>query len=131
MAVAKYLVAVGANTEATDCDGWTPLHLAAENSCLELVCFLIEAGANKDAVTERHALTPLHLAADHGALQMVRYLVTAGAKRNAKNIEGRTPKDLAASIANWDVVRVLDEPDVDHPLSSRKCVLGMLENSND
>ena len=65
---------VGANTEATNSEGQTPLHLAAHMGKVKVVMYLCEeADANKEA-TDADGQTPLHLAALHGQLDMVRYI---------------------------------------------------------
>ena len=44
------LVEAGADKKSTGDFGLRPLHWAAEYGCLEMVRFLVEAGAEKDAV---------------------------------------------------------------------------------
>ncbi|EAY02981.1 histone-lysine N-methyltransferase, H3 lysine-9 specific, putative [Trichomonas vaginalis G3] len=47
--VVKYLISVGADKDAKNKFGWTPLMYASENSYLEVVKYLISVGADKDA----------------------------------------------------------------------------------
>jgi len=42
----KYLVSIGADVNAEDDDGWTPLHFAAENNSNEMLKYLISVGAD-------------------------------------------------------------------------------------
>jgi len=44
-------------------------------------------------------MTPLHFAAQNGYLSVVEYLVNQKADINAKNMDGKTPLELA--INNW------------------------------
>ena len=51
----------GADKEASDDDGWTPLHFAALRGHLSVVQYLCEQGADKDA-RDNIGRTPLDLA---------------------------------------------------------------------
>ncbi|MHC4251452.1 MAG: ankyrin repeat domain-containing protein, partial [Planctomycetota bacterium] len=57
--VVKLLLAAGADVNAGDVDGQTPLHHAVSEGCLEDVELLIEAGANVNA-KDRNGTTPLY-----------------------------------------------------------------------
>lgn len=59
--VIKALVNNGANIEARDKNGWTPLMLAIQNENTECVEFLLRRGAKKDVVAEG-GYTPADLA---------------------------------------------------------------------
>ena len=45
----QYLTNLGAQIEAKDENGWTPLHFAVKKGSLEIVKLLVEKGANIDA----------------------------------------------------------------------------------
>ncbi|KAJ1465675.1 ankyrin repeat-containing domain protein, partial [Baffinella frigidus] len=64
--------------------GWTPLHAAVRTKHLEVVRFLLGAGADKNA-PDNDGHTPLHIAAIHGHPEVVRALLEAGADITAKN----------------------------------------------
>lgn len=52
------LLESGANTEATEVSGWTPLHIAAGWGCVDIVKILLEKGANKQHL-DKSGSTPL------------------------------------------------------------------------
>ena len=57
----KYFVEKGANIEAKNNDGDTPLHYACLNQKTEIVKYFIEKGANIEA-KNKNGNTPLHYA---------------------------------------------------------------------
>jgi ankyrin repeat protein len=85
----------GAAIDATEADGMTALHWAAQLDALALVDLLLEAGAPATA-TNRFAVTPLELAANNGSGAVVARLLAAGADPNARSREGHTPLMSAA-----------------------------------
>ena len=73
------LVRAGANPEARDRRlGWTPLHDAAAEGCLNAIVALLRHGVEKD-VLDIDGRSPLHLAAEEGHLRAVQSLLSAGA----------------------------------------------------
>ena len=52
-------------------------------------------------------ITPLHLAAASGSLELVNLLLAGGADPKAKDSEGQTPSDVAASHGHPEVVELL------------------------
>ena len=61
--------------------GKTPLHHAAETSRFEIVQFLVESGADKEAKDKRDQ-TPLHFAAEDGHLDIVKFLAERSRQRS-------------------------------------------------
>jgi hypothetical protein len=103
----KKLLKEGADLNAKNWFGWTPLHLAAYNGHIEVVKLLIEKGANVNA--RNNGDTPLHLAAENGHIEVVKLLIEKGANVNAKGSSGWTPLHEAANDGHIEVVRLLLE----------------------
>ena len=55
------LIKSGASCNATDKDGWTPLHYAAERDEAECIAVLVAAGADM-SIKDNDGRTPFHLA---------------------------------------------------------------------
>jgi ankyrin repeat protein len=96
----------GADKEARDRDGMTPMHLAAENGHLDIVQYLLASGADKNARGQGE-LTPLHSAAYLDHLAIVKCLLESGADIEAKHENHSTPLHQAAKHAGAGVVECL------------------------
>lgn len=89
------LLGLGADPNATQGDGATALHWAANSNDLDGVALLLEAGASVNAANDLGA-TPLWLAARNGDGEMVSRLLEAGADPNVTLTMGETPLMAAA-----------------------------------
>ena len=116
--LARLLLTAGADVNAKNKWGSTPLHAAAREGHTEAVRLLLEAGADVNAENE-DGETPLHWAAWEGHTDVVRLLLAAGADVNAKDKDVRTPLHLAAKKERPDVVRLLLEAGADANGTSR------------
>jgi len=99
----KQHLADGADVNATDEVGWTPLHRAVIGSHTdhtETAEFLIASGADVNAKDEE-GLTPLHHAAWEGHKEVAELLIAAGADVNA------TPLYQAAYHGHKEIVELL------------------------
>jgi ankyrin repeat protein len=87
---ARAMVEKGANVNAKDKWGATPLSMVARHGDLGLVRMLVEKGANINAAN-LEGYTPLHAAAAAHRQDMAAYLISKGAKINGKTSAGQTP----------------------------------------
>ena len=107
----RELLAAGADREARDADGATPLMLAAHAGRLDVVGALITAGADVNA-TDARGWGPLAKAVynpdvDRGFADVVQVLVDAGANIEAPIAYGIRPLMLAAGYGETAVVETL------------------------
>ena len=106
----------GADINAKDITGRTPLMNAVPRNTPSVVRFLIEAGSNVNAASET-GMTPLMLIAggarkkyprkDDEIMDIVKLLLDAGADINAKDSEGRSALMFALENENALVVKAL------------------------
>lgn len=87
-------------------DGWTLLHVAANEGHVDLIDLFVEYGANIDA-RSRNFRTPLHVACIRGNLGVIQAMMMAGADINAKDIDGNTPCHFCAEFGHKDCLRYL------------------------
>lgn len=90
----QFLVARGANVNARDARGTTPLVLACNLGFIEGVEFLITSGAKVDEPNNTGE-TPLITAVHRRDLAMVRALLKAGANPDRPDNSGRSARDYA------------------------------------
>jgi ankyrin repeat protein len=89
-----------------DKEGWTPLHVAAENGCKDVVELLLASKADVNAIG-KFGLAPLHLAARKGSKDVAQLLLANKARVNARNNNRETPLHLAALKGDLDMVELL------------------------
>ena len=86
----RVLIDAGADVNAKDEDGWTPLLLAVDCGHLEALQTLIDVGADVNA-KNNSGDTPLHYMVSYDSNPKVLHaLINAGADVNAKNEDGKT-----------------------------------------
>lgn len=96
---AKKLVAEGADVNAVNQDGCTPLHLAADRGFPLLVRILVEAGADVNR-QDSEGQTALHYAAICEFDQVCQQLLEAGADPSLKDLSGQAPHQVGPD--SWD-----------------------------
>jgi ankyrin repeat protein len=90
----------------------TALHLACRRGHVEVVCVLLDSGANAEAL-DKHESTPLHEASRGGHVELVRVLLDRGVDTKPKNDAGYTPAILALMGGHVQVAKVFIEFGVD------------------
>jgi ankyrin repeat protein len=98
---------LGADVDASDRNGWTATHFAAEFGEMRLLRWVINDAGGSPMKVSKDGETPLHRAARGGNLACVTLLVNHGAFINAKNKEGWAPAHYAAWAGAEEVVKFL------------------------
>ena len=84
----------GADVDARDEDGQTPMFRAATWSQLGVMTWLVEQGADINA-RDDEGQTPMHAAARNSQIAGMKWLRERGADVNAKDNDGQTPLSVA------------------------------------
>ncbi|KAK7592437.1 hypothetical protein V3481_007055 [Fusarium oxysporum f. sp. vasinfectum] len=87
-------------------NGWTLLHWASGNGCIDLVKLFIEMGANGTAI-DWDGATPLHWASGNGHIDVVELLIETGAGVTATGQNMWTPLHFASENGHIDIVKLL------------------------
>lgn len=86
-------------------NGRSLLYYAAREQRLDIVEWLLEAGANPDGIDS--GLTPLSAAINRGNLPLVKLLISAGANPDLRSPLGITPRMLAKTEGNPAIIEAL------------------------
>ena len=107
MPIARLLLERGAEVNARNRDGRTPLHDAAVSGHREMAELLIAAGADLEARDSESGVTPLYEAASWGRAGVLELLIAKGADINATNKSGASPLQAAVTNGFEDAARLL------------------------
>uniref|UniRef100_A0A7N6BP62 Palmitoyltransferase n=1 Tax=Anabas testudineus TaxID=64144 RepID=A0A7N6BP62_ANATE len=123
MAIAAYLMAKGQEVDGPDCNGQTPLMLAAQKIIgPEPTNFLIKNNASVSAVDKVNRNTPLHCAVLAGNVDAAHILLEAGASVDSENINGHTPIDLAHQVHSPLLIHMLNHIKQERIRSNSRCL---------
>jgi ankyrin repeat protein len=102
----KRLVNSGANKNARDGRGRSPLEYAVNHKHLNIIQYLLKIGAIKNSGNSK--IAPLHHAANRGYVNGIHALINAGANKNVRSgYNGSTPLHIAINRNKLNVVRTL------------------------
>ena len=105
----KDLLDNGANINAMDSEGATPLFVALDKGHTEIANFLMEEDADVNASQDDEGFTPLFLAVTQAFIEQTGMLIKKGADINAINKKGYTPLHIATGMNNSELTRLLIE----------------------
>jgi ankyrin repeat protein len=101
------LIQRGAHVDVVDEDGWTPLLWASAHGNEGAVEALIDAGANRQAVTPRERQGPLILAGKWNRVEVVQTLLSRGFPTGQRDSIGWSALMWASLQGRTDVVKAL------------------------
>jgi ankyrin repeat protein/pimeloyl-ACP methyl ester carboxylesterase len=104
--IVRTLIEGGANLNAQDPSGQTPLHLAIKGECIEVMETLLRAGADKESRNAKDE-TPLMYACVQNKPRAVQALVDAGANLETKSANSKTPLYHSARKGLTAIVEIL------------------------
>ena len=109
--VVQKLIECGADTNAQDEEGYTPLYIASEGINLRVpnvIRLLLECGVDVNARAADRS-TPLHMASNRGAVEVACILLEHGADIQAEDDKGRTPLRVAEEKKRNEFIKLLLE----------------------
>lgn len=106
IAAVQTIISGGADINASNKDGETPLMIAALEGRIAVVKFLVEKGAHIDSIDGLGA-TPLLYAAEGGSLDVITFLVEKGADPTAATKNGDTALTISRAKNNRKAVDYL------------------------
>ncbi len=105
---ARKLIQLGADVNAPDQEGFTPMHLAIRHSHVQIVQLLLDREANVNAVAD-NGQTPLFFAAYYSRTDLVSLLLNNGADANIADREGLSPLHIVARQGRTEIAQMLIE----------------------
>ncbi|MCJ1388691.1 hypothetical protein MMC18_001540 [Xylographa bjoerkii] len=105
--IVALLLSVGVFIDEHDSVGRTPLHCAAMYNQKDVMCVLLDEGANLNKKCTIVGDTPLHYAIAHKHVHVAQLLLDAGSQVRTTNLFGETPLHYAAQLGLKDICRQL------------------------
>jgi uncharacterized protein len=105
--IAFLLLDVDKNFDAANSKGWTPLMLAADKGCFQIINRLIKMGAKVDSRSTDAKWTALMSASANGFYDIAEVLIAGGADVNAQQAGGWNSLMIAAQAGHTSLVRLL------------------------
>ncbi len=102
------LLEYGADINAADKDGTTPLMRAAKMGTVEMLDFLLSKGANLHAKDAQGATALIEAAGDDRGVDKVKFLVERGADIRTKSNTGKTVLSEAKRLVNTKLLQWLE-----------------------
>ncbi|XP_072910800.1 B-cell lymphoma 3 protein homolog isoform X1 [Hemitrygon akajei] len=96
-----------ADLDIRNYEGYTPLHIAVNNQDHEILTFLLDQGADIDAVDIKSGRTALIHAVENDCRDLVQLLLEHGASVNLQTYSGNTALHSASGRGLMDIVKVL------------------------
>jgi ankyrin repeat protein/L-ascorbate metabolism protein UlaG (beta-lactamase superfamily) len=109
----RLLVDHGAYLDQRSTQGFSPLHYMAYRGQTQAVRYLLEHGANHEALVNGIGNSVLHMACEGDSVGTIVALLDAGARMEARNTWGATPLCWAATQWREDAARCLLERGAD------------------
>lgn len=109
IAIAKELLARGADGNGCRIDGMAPLHNAAKNGSFALCEMLLSFPSIQINLLTKSGKNALHLAVLHNNLSVIALLLKKGVDRSAKGWDKETPFLAAVRAGHFDAVNLLLE----------------------
>jgi superfamily II DNA or RNA helicase len=106
--VVDQLLGMGANINAQDSSGKTPLHHAVINNHQSLVEFLLKRGADPN-IKDHQGKTPLFYAVENNWPTLIAILLQHGSDLNLRDAQGRTPLHYAVETGRLKIIKELIE----------------------
>nr|XP_047127742.1 uncharacterized protein LOC101237623 [Hydra vulgaris] len=103
----KILIQESADTEVTDNEEKTPLHIAAEYGKVDCLLKLVKNSTRNINCTDEKGQSPLHLAAKNGWTDTSLVLIEMGAQISGRDDSNWTPLDYAARNGHTKIVIAL------------------------
>ncbi|KAL8301067.1 hypothetical protein RB593_000054 [Gaeumannomyces tritici] len=98
----------GADIEAQNESGETPLHVATRSANEDCLMVLLSRGADTETKSGRHALTPLQIAVLNDQAAIAKLLLGRGADTENRDDDGMTPMHNATQYGALDCIKILE-----------------------